>query len=99
MVPPENKFEHLIQELSDVLGPTSGIDSDDVDEQDLINLMNSYSSAEKEWFRYALNDSSRNYTRNRESSGAFLSQLALLQLSRRAIEMTSIAAMMLTYGN
>lgn len=57
-------FKELIQAISEKLGPTSGLDSDDVDPQDLIDLMSEYTSNPAEWTPYALGDLSRNYTRN-----------------------------------
>jgi cysteine dioxygenase len=74
----QDAFHHLVQALSDVLGPSSGIDSSDVDEQDLIRLMMSYTSDEKEWSRYAMNDESRHYTRNLVDEGNGKSNLLLL---------------------
>jgi cysteine dioxygenase len=62
-------FQCLVQKLSDVLGPSSGIDSDDVDENELIRLMEQYTSQEHHWRQYALADLSRNYTRNLVDNG------------------------------
>ena len=57
-------FHRLVQDLSDVLGPSSGLDSADVDPQDIEHLMKAYKSNSAEWFQYAWGDSSRPYTRN-----------------------------------
>lgn len=57
-------FGELIAAIADVLGPTSGLDCDEVDHQELIDLMNDYESNITEWTPYALGDPSRNYTRN-----------------------------------
>ena len=62
-------FQCLVHELSSVLGPSSGIDSADVDPMDLQNLMEGYTSKKLEWIRYALGDSSRTYTRNLVDKG------------------------------
>jgi len=60
---PDN-FHTLVQDLSRVLGPSSGIDSADVDPDDLVSLMQNYTSNEVEWASYALGDNNRGYTRN-----------------------------------
>ena len=57
-------FHRLVQDLSDALGPSSGLDSEDVDPMDLQNLMERYESKRPEWESYALRDSSRTFTRN-----------------------------------
>jgi len=57
-------FHGLVRTLSKILGPTSGIDSADVDPQELQALMENYVSNPPEWDRYALGDLSRPYTRN-----------------------------------
>lgn len=57
-------FEQLVEDLSAALGPSSGLDSDDVDPMNIQLLMEGYVSNEAEWGPYALGDSSRGYTRN-----------------------------------
>lgn len=59
-----DKFEQLVNDIKVVLGPTNGIDDIDVDH--LMKIMKEYdpTSCEDEWNKYALNDPSRNYTRN-----------------------------------
>jgi cysteine dioxygenase len=57
-------FGDLIKAISSALGPTSGLDSEDVDHDQLIILMEEYRSDETEWLPYSLFDSNRNYTRN-----------------------------------
>jgi cysteine dioxygenase len=57
-------FHTLVKKLSKVLGPTSGIDSADIDPQTLLALMQDYVSNPPEWEDYALGDLSRSYTRN-----------------------------------
>jgi cysteine dioxygenase len=64
-----DRFQKLVTDISIVLGPSSGIDSADVDPQELIALMESYASNEKEWKRYAFGDGSRTYTRNLVDKG------------------------------
>ena len=62
--PSSNGFENLVQDLSDALGPSSGLDSDDIDPMDILRLMERYDSNQDEWLHFALGDSKKNYTRN-----------------------------------
>lgn len=62
--PPDTAFEKLVHDLSAALGPSSGLDSDDVDPLDIQRLMEDYASNSEEWAQYALGDISRPYTRN-----------------------------------
>jgi cysteine dioxygenase len=78
LITPPDPFHALVKSLSDVLGPSSGLDSDDVDPNDLVNLMSVYTSQEKEWARYAFADSSRNYTRNLVDEGNGKSNLLVV---------------------
>lgn len=71
-------FHRLVKALSDVLGPSSGIDSADVDENDLISLMKAYVSDEAHWHQYAFADPSRNYTRNLVDEGNGKSNLLIV---------------------
>jgi cysteine dioxygenase len=73
-----DKFQALVDSLSQKLGPSSGIDSDDVDAQELQNLMQNYMSNESEWAKYALGDASRGYTRNLVDKGNGKSNLLIL---------------------
>lgn len=57
-------FEKLVGDLSSVLGPSSGLDSSDVDPMEIQLLMEKYVSNSDEWASYALGDASRTYTRN-----------------------------------
>jgi len=59
-----NAFEKLVEDLSSALGPSSGLDSDDVDPINIQQLMEKYISNSSEWGSYALGDASRAYTRN-----------------------------------
>ncbi|KAL1995608.1 hypothetical protein VTN49DRAFT_1795 [Thermomyces lanuginosus] len=74
----ENAFDKLVADLSDVLGPSSGLDSDDVDPMDIQRLMEEYKSNESEWSEYALGDYSRGYTRNLVDEGNGKSNLLIL---------------------
>lgn len=73
-----NAFHTLISDLSRVLGPSSGIDSADVDPLELQSLMDDYTSNESEWRKYALNDNSRSYTRNLVDKGNGKANLLIL---------------------
>ena len=64
-----NAFQQLVQDLCNVLGPSSGLDSADVDPLDLQKLMQGYMSTEAEWQKYAWGDPSRTYTRNLVDKG------------------------------
>ncbi|KAL1989338.1 hypothetical protein VTN96DRAFT_100 [Rasamsonia emersonii] len=71
-------FEKLVEELSAALGPSSGLDSDDVDPLDIQRLMEKYTSNEAEWGRYAFGDPSKTYTRNLVDEGNGKSNLLIL---------------------
>lgn len=62
-------FHRLVSELSRILGPSSGLDSSEVDVAELQKLMEDYSSKEADWSQYALADYSRGYTRNLVDEG------------------------------
>lgn len=64
-----NPFETLVSDLSRILGPSSGLDSSEVDVKQLQKLMESYESSEEDWRRYAFEDLSRGYTRNLVDEG------------------------------
>ncbi|GKZ90430.1 hypothetical protein AnigIFM59636_002251 [Aspergillus niger] len=74
---PNNGFENLVQDLSDALGPSSGLDSDDIDPMDILRLMERYDSNPDEWLPFALGDSKKNYTRNLIDEGNGKSNLIL----------------------
>jgi cysteine dioxygenase len=64
-----DNFQSLVQALSEKLGPCSGIDSDDVDERELQQLMQDYISDESEWAKYFFPSSKMAYTRNLVDKG------------------------------
>jgi cysteine dioxygenase len=64
-----NSFHRLVSDLSRILGPSSGLNSEDVDVQKLQRLMEEYASNEDEWSKYAFSDFSRGYTRNLVDEG------------------------------
>jgi cysteine dioxygenase len=60
----DDPFGHLVQDIRQYLGPSSGIDANHVDPEYLKGLMAKYTSNPKHWERYARADRSRGYTRN-----------------------------------
>lgn len=73
-----NAFERLVHDLSAALGPSSGLDSDDVDPKNIELLMEGYVSNSAEWETCALGDASRSYTRNLIDEGNGKSNLVSL---------------------
>ncbi|KAF1925548.1 cysteine dioxygenase type I [Didymella exigua CBS 183.55] len=73
-----DRFQALVQALSDKLGPCSGINSDDVDEKELQKLMEDYVSDESEWEVYSMAQPNTAYTRNLVDKGNGKSNLLLL---------------------
>ncbi|TAQ88286.1 hypothetical protein B7494_g3370 [Chlorociboria aeruginascens] len=71
-------FHRLVSGLSKILGPCSGLNSEDVDVQQLQTLMENYVSTESEWKKYAFADTSRGYTRNLVDEGNGKSNLLVL---------------------
>ncbi|KAI1499306.1 RmlC-like cupin domain-containing protein [Biscogniauxia marginata] len=63
------KLEDLLGDIRRVLGPSKGLDSDDVDVDQLIDLMRKYKSDPADWERYALGCEEMNYTRNLVDEG------------------------------
>lgn len=74
-----DEFHKLVKALRDVLGPCSGIDSDDVDPNELQALMRGYTSRASDWEKYAWSDPSRCYTRNLVDQGNGKSNLVSRQ--------------------
>ncbi|KAG9237284.1 cysteine dioxygenase [Amylocarpus encephaloides] len=73
-----NSFDQLVSDLSRVLGPSSGLKSDDVDVEKLQAMIEDYISVEWEWSKYAFSDHSRGYTRNLVDKGNGKSNLLVL---------------------
>lgn len=73
-----DNFHRLVAELSSILGPSSGLTSDDVDVAHLEQLMEDYVSNSSEWQKYAFADFSRGYTRNLVDEGNGKSNLLVL---------------------
>lgn len=51
--PLSNAFEDLVAEINKILGPSNGIDSADVNVEELEAAMERYRSVESDWSRYA----------------------------------------------
>jgi cysteine dioxygenase len=62
-------FHKLVSDLSKILGPSSGLNSEDIDVQKLFKLMEDYTSSELDWSKYAFSDLGRGYTRNLVDEG------------------------------
>lgn len=74
----QDAFHKLVSELSQILGPSSGLNSSEIDVRTLQKLMEDYDSSEIEWSRYAFQDLSRGYTRNLVDEGNGKSNLLVL---------------------
>lgn len=57
------KLNDLVKSIHDVLGD-EGLDSEKIDAEQIIQLMERYSSKSVDWDKYTLFDHSRAYTRN-----------------------------------
>ncbi len=62
-------FDDLVLGLKQVLGPSSGLTSEDVDVSHLTRLMEKYEAEDNGWLPYYLGDASRGYTRNLVDEG------------------------------
>lgn len=82
-------FDQLVQDLSDALGPSSGVGPDDVDPTCIQDIMRCYQSDESQWAQYALPDLNRSYTRNLVDEGNGKSNL-VSTLSSNVIERSGI---------
>lgn len=80
---PFDSFHRLVEDINKILGPSNGIDSADVDVEELQKLMGSYESNEEDWQPYAFVDYSRAYTRNLVDRGNGKSNL-VYTMSRRS---------------
>lgn len=64
-----DQFEELVLSLKGALGPSSGLDSSDVDVNSLMSLLKEYDAKEKGWVPYAMADPNLAYTRNLVDEG------------------------------
>ncbi len=85
-----DRFQALVKALSDRLGPCSGINSDDVDERELKQLMADYVSDESEWEKYSMAQPGTAYTRNLVDKGNGKSNLVLIHFTAWYLELTDI---------
>lgn len=63
------QFEELVIALKEALGPSSGLDSSDVDLNTLMRYMRIYDTNERGWVPYAMADPELAYTRNLVDEG------------------------------
>ncbi|KAF2680347.1 cysteine dioxygenase type I [Lentithecium fluviatile CBS 122367] len=75
---PKDCFQELVAALSEKLGPSSGIDSADVNKDELEKLMEDYNSNESEWKQYFFPSENHSYTRNLVDKGNGKSNLLIL---------------------
>ncbi|KAI0439544.1 cysteine dioxygenase type I [Xylaria telfairii] len=73
-----NAFEQLVDDIRTALGPSSGLNSEDVDVEDLTHLMERYVSDPQEWTQYALSNENMAYTRNLVDEGNGKANLLVL---------------------
>lgn len=90
-------FEKLVQDLSAVLGPSSGLDSADVDPMTIQRLMEKYISRESEWGSFALADASRTYTRNLIDEGNGKSNLVSRYIEYTADDVACVLSISYIY--
>jgi hypothetical protein len=76
--PTQNAFQTLVTSLGNLLGSSSGIDSSDVDANELQKLMEHYISNETEWNQYFFPAPDMNYTRNLVDKGNGKSNLVCI---------------------
>lgn len=62
-------FKQLVDDIRQVLGPSSGLNSEDVEVEDLTHLMERYVSNAEGWTPYALSNDNMPYTRNLVDEG------------------------------
>ncbi|KAI8583774.1 hypothetical protein K450DRAFT_219938 [Umbelopsis ramanniana AG] len=72
----------LVARIHDELGPDGGLDSEHIDANRIIALMESYNSNAEDWEQYAMFDHSRAYTRNLVDDGNGKFNLMILAWSK-----------------
>lgn len=77
-----DQFEDLVVALKEALGPSSGLDSADVDVNSIMSIMRVYDAEEEGWVPYAMADPSRGYTRNLVDEGNGKSNLVSIPQAR-----------------
>ncbi|KAK7738749.1 hypothetical protein SLS63_002086 [Diaporthe eres] len=73
-----HNFDDLVLALKDVLGPSSGLDSKDVDLNSIMSLMEKYDAKEEGWVPFAMAAPTIPYTRNLVDEGNGKSNLLVL---------------------
>ncbi|KAI1327117.1 cysteine dioxygenase type I [Xylariaceae sp. FL0255] len=73
-----NRFQFLVDDIKRVLGPSSGLDANDVNTRELSLLMEQYKSNPREWAPYALSNDKMAYTRNLVDEGNGKANLLVL---------------------
>lgn len=74
----QNPFDKLVASLTETLGPSSGLNSDDVNVTSLMRLMELYDSRDCNWAKCAFGDQDTHYTRNLVDEGNGKSNLVCL---------------------
>lgn len=59
-----NGLENLVNEIKKILGPSSGINAEDVDTETLMDTLRQYQSQRSDWDKYAFENFEVAYTRN-----------------------------------
>ncbi|KAI8141872.1 RmlC-like cupin domain-containing protein [Fennellomyces sp. T-0311] len=75
-------LEKLVQNIHRVLGPDGGLDSEHIDANEIMQLMEQYSSNATDWSKYTIFDHSRAYTRNLIDDGNGKFNLMILAWSK-----------------
>lgn len=76
--PVKMDFEQLVVEIKGILGPSSGLTSEDVEVEELIHCMDGYKSEKGQWSKYAIEDETIAYTRNLVDEGNGNANLLIL---------------------
>lgn len=97
---PEDRFQKLVASLSEKLGPSSGINSEDVNERELQKLMEEYQSDESEWEKYFFPAECPTvpYTRNLVDKGNGKSNLVSLKWLSTECEQCSHGKLILVWS-
>lgn len=91
-----DSFDDLVVALKEALGPSSGLDSSDVDLNALMENLREYDAGERGWVPYAMADPEMNYTRNLVDEGNGKSNLVSTHLLAMTRLWSSLARTQLT---
>ncbi|KAI9495636.1 RmlC-like cupin domain-containing protein [Zychaea mexicana] len=75
-------LDQLVKNIHRALGPDGGLDSEHIDANEIMRLMEEYSSNATDWEKYTLFDHSRAYTRNLIDDGNGKFNLMILAWSK-----------------